>query len=123
MLFLCGEGKRPVAAIDPIPGSYCVTYKQGGADELTFEVPKSDPVYLKIREESVISDDSNRYLVKERDSHGETGEFFCQLDLDELKSRFYRAYRLSLIPIWRAVPADGRGADAGGKGMSSRPHL
>ncbi|MCB5940706.1 phage tail protein [bacterium 210820-DFI.6.52] len=93
MLFLCGEGKRPVAAIDPIPGSYCVTYKQGGADELTFEVPKSDPVYLKIREESVISDDSNRYLVKERDSHGETGEFFCQLDLDELKSRFYRAYR------------------------------
>ena len=93
MLFLCGEGKRPAAAIDPIPGSYCVTYKQSGADELVFAVPKSDPMYLQIREEAVILDESNRYLVKGRDSHGETGEFFCQLDLDELKSRFYRDYK------------------------------
>lgn len=78
----------------PVVGysDFSVTHMDGGEDELEFRVPVDGETYPHVAEETRVEYGDNYYLVKTINAPSTYAIVHCEIDLDFLRSDFWRAY-------------------------------
>lgn len=75
------------------PGEWCLTHKYDGEDTVNFSISNKDEMYSLINEETILTDDNNRYLIKNVDEHGSLVTVDCIVDTDDWKVEFHKEFR------------------------------
>lgn len=83
---------------------YCINHKANGLDELRFSVPVESAFYKEILEETKVVETTEgiEYLVKAIDGGGETADYICQINLNDLKSRILGTWSESGHAAWNS---------------------
>lgn len=83
-----GGQKHPITD----PTDFYITHIDGGEDTLDFTVAVDTEIYKYLAEENQVEYGDNLYLIKSINAPSTYANISCSVDLDFLKSSFYRAY-------------------------------
>lgn len=83
-----GGQKKPITD----PTDFYITHVDGGEDTLDFTVAVDTEIYKHLAEENQVEYGDTLYLIKSINAPSTYANISCSVDLDFLKSSFYRAY-------------------------------
>lgn len=68
---------------------YYLTMKHDGFHNLSFDVSNKDPIVKYLKNEAIIQNEDNRFLIKNINRRTQNMTLSCELDMDEWKETIF----------------------------------